>query len=101
MITPDGKAIGIVFPNDTPLSLIVTPNINYSVGIDYSPTPDDLAWIVFSDSSGFLDCVVVSKNRSISFANAEIVNLLRQNDKAGRKFLESLSEELFQFLKDE
>jgi hypothetical protein len=101
VITPDKDSIGILFPEETPISLILPPNNKYTIGIEYLPKPADLAWITFSDNSGFLDCVVVSQQKTISFATSDIIDLLRKNEVMFKEGSEVFTREVNQQIKND
>ena len=57
------------------------------------PNNLDLAWIIFSDKSGFLDCVVISRDKQIYFTNQKVIKLLKKNDKQGEKWIKDLQDD--------
>ena len=93
IISPENKSIGVIFFESSELLLSTPPNFPYSVTSEIRPNNLDLAWIIFSDKSGFLDCVVISRDKQISFANQKVIKLLKKNDKQGKKWVKDLQDD--------
>jgi hypothetical protein len=98
--SPEKQSIGVVFPERSRLHLVVPPDFPYRVGAEVIPREPDLAWITISNKSGLIDCIVISKDKTLSFASQDIIDLLKKNEIKGKQLLKDLFTEIHETAKE-